>query len=459
MGQRDQVAARREAENLVPEHLELGVLQKLIRSLRLLHDVEQLAQPAVLRRIGLAPAVRGLLFVRPVGRQPVLGEVVHLTGADLDLDPVAVGPDHGRVDRAVAVGLRQADIILETAGADPPGAVNCAERPIAFLDRPDLDTKSHDVAELFELDILALHLAPDRIGRFFPAAYVRLQAGVLKRPGKRIDDPRHQRLAGCPKELEPLHDRRPRIRVDMREGQILQLVLQFAHADTLGKRAVNFERFAGDALALFPVPDVIERAHVVQPVGQLDQQDPQILRHGEQQLAEILRLPGFRTGNFELGQLGDAVDQLGDLRAEQVFDFRQGRAGIFDGIVEQRRDDRGAVQTIVGEDARDLDRMGEIGIAAGALLRTVRLHREHVSPVYRLLVGRRIVLLDGLDKFVLPHHRETLCDSTGPNKFRPEAPGLPRDRQGPFRQARRRIRRGTRVRPSVSPPVLPVPPV
>ena len=139
MGQRDQVAARREAEHLVPEHLELGVFQELVRPLGLLHDVEQFAQPAILRRIGLAFAVFRLLLVRPVRRQPVFGEIVHLAGADLDLDPVPVRTDHRGVDRAIAVRLRQADIVLEPAGTDPPGAMNRAERAVAVLNRVELD--------------------------------------------------------------------------------------------------------------------------------------------------------------------------------------------------------------------------------------------------------------------------------------------------------------------------------
>jgi hypothetical protein len=46
--QRDQIALGREAEHLVLEHLELGVLEELLRIVGVLEDVEQLAQPAVL---------------------------------------------------------------------------------------------------------------------------------------------------------------------------------------------------------------------------------------------------------------------------------------------------------------------------------------------------------------------------------------------------------------------------
>src|SRR6266446_8116279 len=46
--QGDQVALGRETEDLVLEHLELGMLEELLRARSMLENVKQLAQPAVL---------------------------------------------------------------------------------------------------------------------------------------------------------------------------------------------------------------------------------------------------------------------------------------------------------------------------------------------------------------------------------------------------------------------------
>ena len=83
--QRDQVAARREAEHLVLEHLELGVLEELLRAGGMLEDLEEPAHPAVLPAVG-EPA---LLLVGPVRGDPELGHLMHVAGADLDLDLAA----------------------------------------------------------------------------------------------------------------------------------------------------------------------------------------------------------------------------------------------------------------------------------------------------------------------------------------------------------------------------------
>ena len=66
---------------------------------------------------------------------------------------------------------------------------------------------------------------------------------------------------------------------------------------------------------------VLERAHVVQAVGELDQQDADILGHGEQQLAQIFGLGGFLGDQVEARDLGQPVDQRGDLVAEFFLDL------------------------------------------------------------------------------------------------------------------------------------------
>ena len=50
--------------------------------------------------------------------------------------------------------------------------------------------------------------------------------------------------------------------------------------------------------------DVMERAHVVQPVGELDQQHADVVRHREQELAQIL------GGALVLGLRLDLADSL-----------------------------------------------------------------------------------------------------------------------------------------------------
>ena len=78
---------------------------------------EDLPQPRDLVVEAAIAALRpGAAFlVAPVRRDAVLRMPVHLAGADLHLERLALGPQHGGVQRAVVVRLRLRDVIVELA--------------------------------------------------------------------------------------------------------------------------------------------------------------------------------------------------------------------------------------------------------------------------------------------------------------------------------------------------------
>ena len=59
-----------------------------------------------------------------------------------------------------------------------------------------------------------------------------------------------------------------------------------------------------------------ERAHVVEPVGELDQQDADVARHRHDHLAHVLGLRQLAGLELQLVELRQAVDDLGDVVAE-----------------------------------------------------------------------------------------------------------------------------------------------
>ena len=73
------------------------------------------------------------------------------------------------------------------------------------------------------------------------------------------------------------------------EGEILQLPLHLPDAESLGEWRIDLERLACDA-ALLLSPERGEGAHVVETVAKLDQDDADILRHGEEHLADVFRV-------------------------------------------------------------------------------------------------------------------------------------------------------------------------
>ena len=84
-------------------------------------------------------------------------------------------------------------------------------------------------------------------------------------------------------------------------------------------RRINLLRLARNLL--LPLRrQVLQRSHVVQPVGQLDEDHADVVHHGQHHLANALRLGFFARGKFDLADLGDALDDVRYLLAELLLE-------------------------------------------------------------------------------------------------------------------------------------------
>ena len=99
------------------------------------------------------------------------------------------------------------------------------------------------------------------------------------------------------------------------EREVLELPLDLVDAEPVRERRVDLERLAG-LLDLLLAPEVLERAHVVQAVGELDQDDPHVVGHRDDHLPVVLGLRVLAALELDPRQLGDAFDEVRDLVAE-----------------------------------------------------------------------------------------------------------------------------------------------
>ena len=180
-----------------------------------------------------------------------------------------------------------------------------------------------------------------------------------------------------------------RFGIEFGEGQIFQFLAHILHADAAGQRRIDVNGFLGDAAALVRLVDEAKRSHIVQPVCQLHQQHADVAGDRQHQFAEILGLLGALGKKLKLGEFGDPVHQASDLFAEILLDVVIGDQRVFDRVVEQRRDDGGNVELQLGQDGRDFQGMGEIGIARGAELLAMGVHGIDIGLVEQGLVGLR----------------------------------------------------------------------
>jgi hypothetical protein len=111
-----------------------------------------------------------------------------------------------------------------------------------------------------------------------------------------------------------------------------------------------------------------QRAHVMQAVGELDEDDPDVVGHGQEHLADVLGLPLLGAGGGHVAQLGHAGDDVRHVRAEKLQEVLRCRAGVFENVVQDAGGDTDDVQPHVGQNVGHLEGVHEVGLAGQAYL-------------------------------------------------------------------------------------------
>ena len=150
-------------------------------------------------------------------------------------------------------------------------------------------------------DRFSLHLAPDRIGAFAPTGHLGGDAAVGELLGELPLDLGDQPAIRFQR-FEAFADHLVGVGADAKR-QVLQLLAQLVHAHAAGERGIDVEGLLGGTPPRLG-RHVRERAHVVQPVGQLDQQHLHIVGDRQQKLTQVLGLLCLLGDEVELLELG-----------------------------------------------------------------------------------------------------------------------------------------------------------
>jgi hypothetical protein len=233
-----------------------------------------------------------------------------------------------------------------------------------------------------------------------PALEVGLDAGRLESRGQLGDRPADVVLATLAPRVEQAGELAEPIRLEDLEREILELPLDLPDPEALGKRGVDLLRLAGDPELLLR-RQAVQGPHVVEAIGELDEDDPDVLGHRQEHLADVLGLLLLMAVGAEPRQLRHAVDEPGDLGTEAILDVGEAVLGVFGDVMEDRGSHRDRVDPELGRDLGRGDRMRHVWFAGRPPLALVGLHREIERPLDRLEVGLRIVLPDGSDELPL----------------------------------------------------------
>ena len=280
-------------------------------------------------------AVGGLAvtLVQPVRGDAVVGHGLHFPGAYLDFDGHPVHAHQHRVQGLVAIGLGDGDIVLELAGHRLIETVYAAQHAIAGIHRVDDDAKGVDVHDLRKGLALGLHLLVDAVQVFFPAHHLHFMAFLFQGGLDLVANLVHQLLAVAPGIAQCRVDAPGAHGVEGVEPQVLELHAHAVHAQAHGDGGVDIQCFPGDAPGLGRL-QYSQGAHIVEPVGQLDQDDANIPGHGQGHFLEVLGLFFLEGLELHLGELADPVHQLGHGGPELLADGALGDAGVLYDIVQ-----------------------------------------------------------------------------------------------------------------------------
>ena len=305
LGQVNDVAPGGEHIDLVSKQVGLDIFDE-IGGVGVLLALYKLADPGKgLLLLGAPQAV----FVFPVGGDAVFRLAVHLLGADLHLKGDALGADDHRVQRLVAVGLGGADIVLEAAGHRLVQVVDHAQHVVTVGQLLDDDPGGADVIQLGKAEVLSVQLPVDAVDALEPGLYLALDAGLLQLFGDAGLGQVQKVREAVVLLLQIVRNLLVAHRVQDLQRPVLQLPLDPLHTQPVGQGGVDLHGLHGD-VPLLLLPLELDGAHIVQAVGQLDHDDPDVLRHGDEHLAQVLHLLLFLggiTGVLHLSQLGDAV--------------------------------------------------------------------------------------------------------------------------------------------------------
>ena len=312
------------------------------------------------------------------------------------------------MQRLVQALLGIGDVVVELAWQRPPDRMDDAQRRVAVRNGLDQHANRQLIVDLVDVDAATLHLAVDAVDVLRTPRQVSLDAVLFEVAAQHFDHALDVLFARDAAAGHLVGDLVVLLRLEVSEGQVFELPLQLPDAQAVRQRGVDLHCFLSHA-ASFGGRTELQRLHVVQPVGQLDQHDTDVLGHRQEHLAHVLRpqvlavelrqaLVAIHVQELHLVELGDAIDQPRDFAPEAAFELGHWHVAVFGHVVAQRGHDGCRVHVDACQALGHRERVVDVRLARLAQLRRVGFGRELVGASNRVDVGRRQVLADVVEE-------------------------------------------------------------
>ena len=248
-----------------------------------------------------------------------------------------------------------------------------AERGVAVLHLVDQNAHRPDVVERFDPPLLAAHLVPDAVDVLGAPAHLGFHAGGGQLALERRLNVLDVMLAVEAPLIEQARDALIGFGLECAQGKILELPLELPYAQAIGQRREEIERLARGLGAGVGrrIVTADQEAQCLRALGELDQDDADVLDHRQQHLAQILRLqvvilPGGAAGRgANRAHARRADDDLCDLGADGFRERRRVEAGRERCAEQDGGAHRVGVELERGDDACRAERAIEPRLAIG----------------------------------------------------------------------------------------------
>ena len=324
------------------------------------------------------------------GESP-FGDLLHALRADLHLYPYSVGTHNSRVQRFVTVGLGHRNPVAQAIRFRRIDVGDSREYlPAQCLFRGERqrledDPDGEQVVNLLEGNLFALHLAPDRVKAFDTSRNFEVDMVPLERFDDRGVEFADEGFALFFGRFEFFRQLGILYREAIFHAEVFEFALDGVQAEPIRQRCEQVKRFTRD-FDLLVGRHRPQRTHVVQAVGDFDQDHPHVVRKREQDFAEILRL--LRSIGIEYARhLRKPIDHLGDLGPEDALHIFDRVLRILHNVVQQGGDDRfDAEPDLVHDDLGYGDGMQQVRLARATTHSAMRLFRQEKSAFDELPV-------------------------------------------------------------------------
>ena len=168
------------------------------------------------------------------------------------------------------------------------------------------------------------------------------------------------------------------LRFQVPQAEILKLCLNAGDAEAIGERRIDFECLPRDALA-FVLAHILQRAHIVQAISELNHDDADVLRHSEKHLAVVLEFDVLLGHGLNAPEFRHAVDERHDVLSEYLLDLLEGGLRILHHVVQERCAYRLIVKMECRKDIGDVHGVDDIWLARDTFLSPMGVRRKFVG--------------------------------------------------------------------------------